>query len=1244
MTMAPGEGERRALSGYVPQYKVAAEKIHARLSAGDLHEIGIADPEAATLDDIQIVHHQGSALVLDAFQVKWGDPTDVVVQAEFAGLLGEMAAGRKAIIDARDRRVKQREAPVSRVICRVYTNRPPTTYSQKNDAMDGDGRSVHSFMEEVWRPAQREQKRALADVAPRWHAYCNKLASQHGMTADELLALAPDLRFEFNQVLPEDAITDDDRRSHERLKDLSEISSKLLDLVSSREDEYVWVTADALVAQHLGEEWRRRWHPLQRHEFPLRGSYEPLEKTTKKLQEALGHYDQGYVLLTGSPGSGKSTLLTHLLRTDARVAARYYAYVPESDDRLRGEASAFLHDLYLAIAGRRGRRAPVPRGGLDVLHAAFREELVALGERARELGQTQIILIDGLDHVKRSPEPHHPLLNELLPATEIPDGVLFVLGTRAVGDLPAHVSLAAGTDRHVEVEPLIRGAVLRLADKEGLADIGDKVAALSDGHPLLARTYLELVREVDAAQRARVLDELPPSLGDVWEFYRSVWETVSADPQLVSLLGMVSRIRGTIRLPWLLETGSDPADIERLRKLGYLFRRSGEDRWTFFHSSFREFLRERTAELGDGHRPELAQAHHAGLAERCRVSGPASPERFERLFHLVEAGRSETALQEATPAYFREQLDSLRPRSEVRAEIQSTARALADCHDPQGIINLALAAHELRLRGYQYPEDTDFLLLLLAVDQPELAIEHLQEIDNGSSEHDRRKSAMKLALALHRRGLEAEALRLFELHEPLEWFGARPGSLRAAIRGHRPSLRAWAEIGALLAGPGHVIEMLKALRPPSGLHPQERYSDEDVIGMRAKLLFCAGQQLLWAGRWDEADVVRAELVELGDPAAAWLTLFDLRRVGYRHRRGVGDLGERNAIDAGALSGSTLVELAELHLRDGDDEAARAVFEQIDIPALPESRHFDRRDEPPWRSFFEYHRLATRLGFVSDPVKAVPDSPKEHHDQTVLTARHVVVFAVLEGRRERSAADIEAAIKAMHSFWSKSSAHEINRRPTAARQLMTERAIVMAGRLGADALKRLFAYFEDRWSKAPVMLYRDSTDVIRAFSHAGIGKISIRAALKALEEFHSRGESSPQDWVELGRAWAGAGDVGAARRCLSRAIGRTLAITSEDDVSLSTWTRLQGPLLRGPDGDELASALMEASSRSTERASAGRPRTRRASSSDSWQSALRRPLRRWLVARSTNTYSGPMTSSKTCSRREPTGHRRTGGRR
>jgi hypothetical protein len=69
----PAEGERRAIGGYFPQYRIAAALVLRGLRGGTLEAIRLADPRAGRVDDIQIIG-RGK---LDAFQVQWsryGEP------------------------------------------------------------------------------------------------------------------------------------------------------------------------------------------------------------------------------------------------------------------------------------------------------------------------------------------------------------------------------------------------------------------------------------------------------------------------------------------------------------------------------------------------------------------------------------------------------------------------------------------------------------------------------------------------------------------------------------------------------------------------------------------------------------------------------------------------------------------------------------------------------------------------------------------------------------------------------------------------------------------------------------------------------------------------------------------------------------------------------------------------------------------------------------------------------------------
>ena len=69
-----GDGERVAMLGYVPQYEIAAGIIYKALVNGTFEWAKVADPEAGSLDDIQVA----TTGRLDAYQVKWAEFTGTI--------------------------------------------------------------------------------------------------------------------------------------------------------------------------------------------------------------------------------------------------------------------------------------------------------------------------------------------------------------------------------------------------------------------------------------------------------------------------------------------------------------------------------------------------------------------------------------------------------------------------------------------------------------------------------------------------------------------------------------------------------------------------------------------------------------------------------------------------------------------------------------------------------------------------------------------------------------------------------------------------------------------------------------------------------------------------------------------------------------------------------------------------------------------------------------------------------------
>jgi hypothetical protein len=1152
------------LGGFLPQYLVGAEKVLYELSAGALDSVVLGDAEAGRLDDFQLISERDDGLWLHAYQVKWSANGEVIGDAELRGLIADAVEGLGKIREAREGKRLEMAAPITAYRAHIYSNRPPSEAGLRGE-FAGRGLSVASFLVEVWSPAGRGDLSTLDEVPERWRGYLGDLAEQCGLEATSLLKAATEIAVELRQALPEDKAPQD-REGARFLRDVKEIAAGMKRLVIDPDRPSALPVLDFL--QALGPEWAGRGRRRSEHEFPLPRGLKPIKGAIERLREAIDSNGSGYVFLLGSPGSGKSTLLTHVLRLDDRLAARYYAFVPGKDTRTRGEAAAFLHDLLFALSG--GRALLPPESDVALMRERLRDALRKLGEQARTHDTISIVLIDGLDHVLRDPEPRDPFLAELPAPDEIPEGVLIVLGTRGRADLPNHVSPAATAERVVETEPLSRPAVLELARDAGVAEQGQRVFELSEGHPLLTQTYVSLVRELPAADRSAALSALQPLQGEVMNYYEKVWADVEQDDDLIDALAVACRLRTAIDLHWLEQTGTPRAAIRSLERLRYLFRVLSSGRWTFFHDSFREFLRRRTSErdgIADQERERTIQRE---LADRCERTDPDRPESWESVHHLIAAGLCKEALALATPERFRRQYEALRPVGEVRASIQEAAGALGDHHDALGVLRLALSAAEAEAREYAYPEGGELGEALVELGMPELAMAHVGRIDDVVMDNDRTRSAMELVVSLADADYDADAERFFEFHEPLRWLGGG-GEVRPSAGGPWQALYAWADAALEVRGVEHVLAGIERLDLGEEDRPwRERENrDEQLRSFKMALLGNTATTALQRGRRADYELLfdAIDPNEPGGPNQIAECLFAELAISDKESIERLDLLGRLGGIADRLSAGRRLRLAGFLSRyDGGDEARR-VLVSLPAPSAPESEPMDRNGSG-WGYLYRYYRLRAMVGYRDDPVAAIP--LREGREDEVFIARHAIRRAQLDGRvaagEEISVAELLRAVKGLHNYLA-GLARTNNFRGYSVRGVrrrLAHTAIGIAQRLGMPAVRELWGYWQGRWRADESEFLRDGIDLLDAFSRAGLGEVTIRAELRTLEEaMAGHGDLEAGEWVSLGRAWQQAGESGRARDCLRRAVAMSNGVGFRKDHQLSEWLRLLRPLLTGP---------------------------------------------------------------------------------
>ena len=574
MQIPPAHGERAALAGYVPQYEVAAGLLLRALTEESLEWLALMDPEAGRLDDFQLA----TPGQLDAYQIKWSQAGGQLSWGDFASYLVDLIG---------DRRMLAEQHPDRRVVGHFYADRVASSTRLRIAPREQAAATGANAVAQLIHPAIGGAFSSVSELPEAWLWLWHDLAERCELSEEQLLSDIRFVRIELGRSLPSGLdLPGRDGIAYQR--DLTDLMANLLRLAIDPQ-QIVRVTKDELLVR-LGPIWQRRLELGSVHEFPPPRVYQRMLSTAQRLNEALEQFTAGYVALVGSPGSGKSTLLTQELRGRGDVVARYYAYVRGRTDigSRRAEASTFLHDLVLTLERSGLPRSPAPVDfDIPTLKRRLEIQLSELGDLFRREGQRSILLVDGLDHVERELGVDESLLRYLPRPEELPEGVLFVVGSQAVrmlhADIRTHLEI---TGRTIEMAGLAREAVAQLADAWGVEADPGRLWEISDGHPLILTYLLQEMSGLSADEQEVRLAATPTYGGDVKELYLRLWSSIEDDYELVELLALVCRMRGPIDLDWLRGHGQSSTVLRRMAdRLAHLFRRES-DRWYFFH----EFL------------------------------------------------------------------------------------------------------------------------------------------------------------------------------------------------------------------------------------------------------------------------------------------------------------------------------------------------------------------------------------------------------------------------------------------------------------------------------------------------------------------------------------------------------------------------------------------------------------------------------------------------------------------------------
>ena len=797
MAVPPGEGERRAQRGYVPQYDLGARVIYDTLLSGDLFWVGVADRGAGHFDDIVLGRRDRTV----AYQVKTSrDPEPF----GFDTLLFRGEALLRKLLTSRGRLAEsEKDRPIETVYaCDDYPRTTDNLGSSGAPFSSAEFIRVHCANRESW---------TLADWKSSAYAvFVARIQTESALDDKRFESFWQTTAFTVGGVARDLGRAGLSSADHQRVAQLAALLPRL---AADRADRDRWSKEQLL--DRL--QWRDPSVLRYSHTFPVDALYETNSRTYADLAQALIQNTSGYVSLVGPPGSGKSTLLAAgLLPTPRAQVLRYLAFVPNESQGLgRAEATSFLHDLISQLSHHGFGKLPAPGAGLSELRLQLSEQLSRAAERFRERDVRTVIVVDGLDHVSREEKAERSFVSELPLPASVPQGVLFVLGTQRLelSDIPLAVrDQAKSAGRFIEMAPLTREAVSRLAELAQVpADVDrQQVYAKTEGHPLSTRYIIDgLLRGTSAQQREEWLRNGPAYGGDVDVFYRRALHDVEENPKAQHGLALLALAEGAMRPFTLDRLITRQAVDEMLGASSHLLRRDRCGDLLIFHNSFRQFLKTELFVRHGARDEERMQSLYRELAVMAQATDKGDPQQWMELRYHSRAEDHSNVAALARPETFRKQFVEGRSPDETRRDISLSFRTVAATKNVTLLVELILAAHELTMRVDALGDEVFDAYIALEDFRAARGMLDASNVNLSSGK------GFDLVRALWKSGDLDGARELFESLEPLdELLGAKKLS---SFRSDN-ALEEWAEAALAYRNPRVFTEALGRLEVEEDRH------------------------------------------------------------------------------------------------------------------------------------------------------------------------------------------------------------------------------------------------------------------------------------------------------------------------------------------------------------------------------------------------------------------------------------------
>ena len=834
-------GERWARWGFGYQDKVCTERIlnclrtDLRDGAPAFEGVRLADLEAGRVDDFVLVWKDS----VEGNSIKWSAGAAGLTWGELigaSGILYDLAEGWKKLQSSWSER---------KIAVRLHTNRLAS--ANRHHAQLISSFSLAEFVATHWAAGPDEAD--SSDVSEAWR----KIAEHIDLRDFEFSDFVANCELSFGQSDPRSAAPGSIDGRHYRSQFDSLHKAIATWLTNNPRGDFI-ERAYLLAAIGL----RPNRFGLIQHFPEPEIPYEKNHAAADRLKELVDEVPGGYLAVLGPAGVGKSSLVQDVLSdSEYPLFVPYYAFLPTADgNRDRAEALTFFQDVVARLDRCFPERLSLGVADLAQGRDALRHLMSSANRRYVLDGLKTILLIDGLDHVMREVNLQMPVLNELPPPSEIPDGFLIILSGQPQAFLPGTIppgvaACAARESRRLEVPGLKRHEVHALVSRVGKRTTGaerDSLHVASLGNPLILTYLVTLFKQRDDTSVARAIELAGDYQGSIDHYYKERLSVPLQDDETRWVLGLLCRAAApTLPMEWLA-AWPERRTIEGLyQRVLAPFVQVDDAQLKFTHNSLIALLKAETRSRLPGIDPVTDErAFHSVLADRSDGRSCLDPVGRARVFHLLRAERYSDMLAQLSSEWLRSGMSGFLPYSHVHPIVLAGYDAATATGNWSQILRLVLLDHELSQRSSRL-DAAKLADALLNLERPQIA---LSQIRSGGRLLVDVSEALRFAGTLWSYGDERECMDLKAVACAL-YRQAKPLSLiysgeRIETNTHDEQIQdlaAWSGVAVLFDRPGDVANEIQRLALDSRPGPY----GPDPVAVKADYLLGALAAALDAG-------------------------------------------------------------------------------------------------------------------------------------------------------------------------------------------------------------------------------------------------------------------------------------------------------------------------------------------------------------------------------------------------------------